>query len=128
MRTPALAALALTGLLALPAAAAGTAGPFAGQVRQGGTNTHQYDNNPSGNPCVDIVATYRVSLAYVPATATLTLAAGGATATGANGAASLTLVQGICAAFPVTVTGTSVGGTATYAVTVTREVVGPISG
>jgi hypothetical protein len=127
MRATALAGLGLVGLLALPAAAAGTAGPFAGQVKQGQTRTHLYDNNPSNNACLDIVATYRVTLHYVPSSDVLTLSAVTKTATGSNGTASLTVVQGVCASFTVGVTGTSVAGTATYAVTVTRELLGPIS-
>lgn len=48
------------------------------------------------------------------------------TATGANGTASLTVRQGVCARFTVAVTGTAVADTATYAVTVTRDLLGPI--
>ena len=132
MRLSALAAAAgLVTALAAPApasAATGTPGPFAGAVRQGQTVRHDYDNNPGGNPCVDIVARYTVTLAYAPATDTLTLAAVDQTATGRNGLASVSVVQGVCAAFPVTVTGTSVAGTAAYTVTVTRDLLGPISG
>lgn len=129
MRLSALAAAGLVTALAVPASAAtGTPGPFAGAVRQGQTVRHDYDNNPGGNPCVDIVARYTVTLAYAPATDTLTLAAVDQAATGRNGLASVSVVQGICAAFPVTVTGTSVAGTAAYTVTVTRDLLGPISG
>jgi hypothetical protein len=126
MRQAALAALGLTAVLALPASAAGTSGPFAGQVRQDQTATHAYDNNPSGRPCVDLLATYTVTLHYVPSSDVLTLSAVTQTATGANGTASLTVRQGVCARFTVAVTGTAVADAATYAVTVTGDLLGPI--
>ena len=121
--------LALVAVAATPAAAAqGTPGPFAGRVAQGHTNTHHFDNNPTNNACVDIVATYRVTLAYAPPGDTLTLTAAGYTATGSGGGASVVFQHGICTEFDVTVTGTAVASTATYAVAVTRDLLGPIAG
>jgi hypothetical protein len=126
MRTSVLGALGLVAALALPASAAGSAGPFAGQVVQGQTKTHVYDNNPSNNPCLALAARYTVTLTYLPGSDTLTLGVPNKTVTGQNGTASTTITRGICTEFPVTVTGTSVAGTATYAVVVTREVLNPI--
>jgi hypothetical protein len=128
MRMPALAAAGLVAALALPASgAAGSSGPFVGTLTQGQTVRHDYDNNPTGTPCVDIIARYTVSLTYAPTSDSLTLAAVGKSATGRNGTASINVVQGVCAAFPITVTGTSVAGSAAYTVTVTRDLLGPIT-
>lgn len=126
MRASVLAGVGLTAALALPAAAAGTPGPFAGVVTQGQTKTHLYDNNPSNNPCLHIMATYTVTLAYAPASDVLTLSVGAATATGSNGVASLSLARSQCTSFTVAVSGTSVGDAAAYAVTVTRQNTGSL--
>lgn len=126
MRKTVLAA-ALTAALAAPALAAGTPGPFAGQVAQGQTSTHVFDNNPSGQDCIQLAADYTVSLRYAPSSDVLTLQAAEYTAVGSNGSATLHFTKGVCARFPVQVTGTSVSGTATYVVTVTRQVLPPLS-
>ena len=125
MRKTVLAAAGLTAVLAAPALAAETSGPFAGQVRQGQTRTHTFNNNPSNNPCLQITATYRVTLAYAPTTDVLTLDAGGKTASGSG--SSVSFVSGVCTRFPIQVTGTSVADTATYVVTVTRDLLPPVS-
>ncbi len=129
MRMPLLGLALAAAVAASPAAAAqGSAGPFVGRVAQGHTTTHQFDNNPTNNACVDIVATYRVTLAYAPPGDTLTLTAAGYTDTGSDGAAAVVFQHGICTEFDITVTGTAVGSIATYGVTVTRELLGPIAG
>lgn len=112
----------LLGLLAIaPFALAGT-GPFSGTVVQGETDHHAYDNNPSGDPCIDVMAVYTVELFYTPATAVLTLTAGGRSDVGSNGYASVVLDASYCTSFGIRVAGTSVSGTAAYTVTVTRDV------
>ena len=126
MRTTVLAA-ALTAALAAPALAAETPGPFAGQVSQGQTSTHVFNNNLSGQDCIQLAADYTVSLRYAPSSDVLTLQAAEYTAVGSNGSATLHFTKGVCARFPVKVTGTSVAGTATYVVTVTRQVLPPLS-
>lgn len=126
MRTSALGALGLVAVLALPASAAGSPGPFAGQVVQGQTRTHGYDNHPGSDPCLALAARYTVTLTYLPGSDTLTLGIPTKTVPGQNGTATATITRGICTEFPVTVTGTSVAGTATYAVVVTREILDPI--
>jgi hypothetical protein len=127
MRKTVLAGLGLTAVLAAPAVAAGSAGPFVGSVAQGQTATHVYDNNASHQACLQVAATYSITLTYTPSSDVLTLGAGGKTATGHGGSASLSVLSGICAHIPITVTGTSVASSATYAVTVTRQVLGPIA-
>lgn len=119
-------ALGLVAVLSVPASAAQGTGPFTGAVAQGETDTHVYDNHPGNNPCLAITATYVVTLTYLPGSDTLTLAVPGKTAAGQNGTASATLTRGICTEFPISVTGTSVAGSATYAVTVTRQAIPPI--
>jgi hypothetical protein len=129
LKTP-LAALALACALAVPAGAStgvGSTGPFVGRLGQGQTQSYVYDNNPSGQPCLALAATYTITLHYLPGTDVLSLSAVTKTATGAGGLATLSVTQGICARFTIGVTGTSVADTATYAVTVTRQVLGPIS-
>lgn len=59
-----------------------------------------------------------MTLTSVPGTDTLTLGIPDGTVTG--------LARGICAELTVTVTGTSVAGTATYTVVVTREILDPV--
>jgi hypothetical protein len=120
MRKSVLAASALTAVLALPAAAAGTTGPFAGQVSQGRSNVHLFDNNPSNNACIQLATSYTISLTYAPASDVLTVSALGKTATGSGGSATLSVQSGWCTEFPITVTGTSVASSATYVLTVTR--------
>jgi hypothetical protein len=128
VRVPALAAIGLVSVLALPASAAVEgSGPFVGQVAQGETDSYVYDNDPSNNPCIQIAVTYTVSLTYTPGSDTLTLAVPGKTVTGANGAATATVWGSPCTRFPLSVTGTSVASTATYAVTVTRQILPPLS-
>lgn len=127
MRASVLAGLGLTAVLALPAAAAGSTGPFLGQVVQGQTQSHLYNNNPSNDPCLQITATYTVTLRYVPSGDVLTLAAGTKTATGSNGAASLTFTRGYCTSFSISVTGTSVADAARYVVVVTRQPLGGLT-
>jgi len=120
-----LAGVAAVAAFAAPASAA--TGPFVGTVVQGETDTHTYDNNPSNNPCLQITADYTVSLRGVPASDTLTLTVLDRSVTTTGGGASLTITRGICTRFDVSVTGTSVADTATYVVTVTRQVLPPLS-
>lgn len=120
MRKTALAATGLAVLLASPVSAAGGTGPFTGTVRQNQTRTHQYDNNPLNNPCIQIVTTYTVSLDYLPTTDTLTLSVGSLSATGTGGHASLSFQASWCTSFAIKVTGTSVERVASYTVTVSR--------
>ena len=127
MRKTVLAAAALTAAFAAPALAAETPGPFAGQVRQGQTSTNVFNNNVGGQDCIQLAADYTVSLRYAPAGDVLTLQAAEYTAVGSNGSATLHFTKGVCARFPVKVTGTSVADTATYVVTVTRDVLPPLS-
>lgn len=130
MRKTAAAVLGLVSVLVLPAtgayAASGT-GPFTGSVAQGETDTHTYDNNPTNNPCIALAVPYTVTLAYAPTSDTLTLSVPGASATGSGGTASLTVTRGVCTEFAITVTGTSVASSATYAVNVVRQL-GPAIG
>ena len=119
-------ALGLVAVLSVPASAAQGTGPFRGDVAQGETDTHVYDNNPSNNPCLQITATYVVTLTYLPGSDTLTLGVPGKTSAGQHGSASATVTRGICTEFPITVTGTSVASSATYVVSVTRQVIPPI--
>jgi hypothetical protein len=118
MRKAFLVTLGLAALLATPAVA--DTGPFTGTVRQGQTRHHHYDNNPQHNPCPAVVVFYTVSLTYTPATDTLTLEAGGQTATGSGGSASVSFEASYCTAFTISVTGTSVAAIASYTVTVSR--------
>jgi len=128
MRTTALAGLGLAAVLAAPAAAAGTTGPFAGQVSQGQTRTHLYDNNPSNGACLQLAATYTISLSHVPAGDTLTLTVDGIrSVTTSGGGASLNVTKGVCATFSLAVTGTSVADSATYVLSVTRQILPPVS-
>lgn len=122
-RRPLLLATLLTALL-LPAA---NAAPHAGVLAQGETRTHAFDNTPrDGNACIHLATTWTVTLAYAPPTDTLTLRAGGATATGHDGLASVSFVSGVCTAFSIEVAGTSVENVAAYAVSVNSFVGGPV--
>lgn len=130
MRKSVVAALGLVSVLALPASAStgGGTGPFTGSVAQGQTKTHLYDNNPSNNPCLAIAATYTVTLSYVPTSDTLTLSVPGKTVTGSAGTATANIVRGVCTEFSIGVTGTTVASSATYVVTVTRQVLPAVGG
>lgn len=116
MRKTALSALGLVAVLSVPAVAVGTPGPFAGVVRAGQTKSHVYDNNPADFNCIHLAVPYTVTLTYAPPTDTLTLSAGGVTATGANGRASVSFWSGTCTSFSITVSGDSVLHTAGYVV------------
>ena len=128
MRTPLLAAAAgLATVLALPASAApaGSPGPFVGQVVQGETDTHVF--RAGNSPCIQIAVRYAISLTYAPTSDTLTLSVGTQSVTGANGTATATVWGSPCSQFTIGVTGTAVADSATYAVTVTRSVLPPLS-
>jgi hypothetical protein len=118
LRTTMLSAAGLAAVLAAPAVAAGTPGPFVGTVAQGQTKTHLYDNNPTKSDCIQLAVPYTVSVTYAPSSDTLTLSVGSLTATGSNGSARLSFVGSTCTSFAVSVTGTSVARTAAYVVTV----------
>ena len=118
MRRAVLAAAGLSVLLVSPASA--STGPFTGTVRENQTRTHSYDNNPQNLACIQVMATYTVTLTYTPTTDVLSLTAGGVTATGSNGVAVLSFERSWCTAFQIRVTGTSVERTAAYTVTVRR--------
>lgn len=107
-------------LLAPVALAATGTGPFVGTVRQGQTDHHRYDNNPRNDPCIQVMTTYTVTLTYTPATDTLTLTAGGVSAVGAGGTATVTFEASWCTSFDIFVEGTQVARVAHYGVTVTR--------
>lgn len=118
-----LATAGAVALLASPASAAqqqGSAGPFSGSVRDNRTQTHRYNNNPENLACIQVMASYTITLNYTPVTDTLTLTAGGTSVTGSNGVATLSLERSYCTAFDIKVTGTSVASVAQYTVTVTR--------
>lgn len=117
----AVALLALSAPLAL--ALPGTT-PGAGIVRQGETAVHRYNNNPANFDCVQMVTTYTVTLTYAPATDVLTLSAGGRTATGSNGVASVSFQAGVCTAFDIRAAGTRVAEAAAYAVNVNGGALG----
>jgi len=130
MRNAVVAGLGLVAALTLPAAASQPVpetGPYAGQVTQGQTHTHRYDNNPSNNPCLALAANYTITLHGVPSGDVLSLSVLDESVTTSNGVAAVTITQGVCARFSIGVTGTSVADTATYAVTVTRQFLPPIS-
>ena len=87
MRMSAVAAIGLVSALALPASAAvDRPAPFAGQVAQGETDSFVH-GSPVKSDCIQIAVQYSVSLRYAPTSDLLTLCAGGATVTGADGAA-----------------------------------------
>lgn len=117
VRSTALAA-GLVVALAAPAVAGPKPTLNAGVVSQGQTNLHHYDNNPSGGDCVHLAQPYRVTISYAPASDTLTLSAGGQTAVGSNGGASVFFVSGVCTSFDVAVTGTAVADKAAYVINV----------
>lgn len=122
MRTPALTALALVGILSAPAAAAGTPGPFAGVVAQGQTASHAYDNNPAKQDCIQMMTGYSIRLTYSPPVDRLTLTVDGRSVTGANGIATANVYKSWCTSFGISVTGTQVSGpVASYTVVVTRD-------
>jgi hypothetical protein len=115
----ALLALTVPAALAVPGPA-----PGAGVVAQGETDVHRFNNNPGNFDCIQMVTTYTVNLAYAPATDVLTLSAGGKTATGSNGVASVTFQAGVCTAFDIRVSGTQVANAAAYTVTVNGGALG----
>lgn len=127
MRKTVLAGLGLVTALALPASAGGTTGPFAGQVREGQTRTHLYDNNPSNNPCLALAATYTISLSHVPTSDTLTLSVDGVPHTTSGGSTAVNVTKGVCASFSLAVTGTDVADSATYVLNVTRQILPPLA-
>lgn len=112
-------------LLAVPATlAAGAPGPFVGAVADGDTNAHAYDNNPTGSPCPQVMATYTVSLAAQPATDTLVLSVGERQSSTNAGVTAFSFADSWCTSFTITVTGADVAALATYEVTVTRTMSG----
>lgn len=113
-------ACALALLVLAPSALAAGTGPFTGTVRQGQTDRHRYDNNPGGDPCPQVQVFYTVTLTYTPTTDTLTLRAGGQTAVGTNGTATVSFEAPYCTAFTIEVVGTRVATSASYTVTVSR--------
>ncbi|HEX2022515.1 MAG TPA: hypothetical protein VHH36_07365 [Candidatus Thermoplasmatota archaeon] len=113
------ATLLLAVLATVPTAVAAE-GPFHGAVRQGDVKTHHFDNNPQNNPCIQLIVTYTVTLTHVPTTDTLTLSAGGQTATSSGGVATVSFEASFCTAFDITVTGTDVENVARYTVHVSR--------
>ncbi len=123
MRTTVLG-LSLVAALAVPAAAAGSTGPYAGHVAEGQTQTHTYDNNPGGYDCIQLAVPYEVTVVWA-GPATVTLAASGASTTESDGAATLVVTRGWCTSFDVGVT--AVAGDATYVLTVNRQLL-PASG
>lgn len=128
MSAPRLLPLLLACLAALAPVAAAATGPYAGTVRQGETDAHEYDNHPKHGACLQIVTRWTVTLAYAPATDVLTLEVEGLAATGANGLATLSFLAGVCTAFTVQVTGTSVATEAAYSVAVTSGPLGDVGG
>ena len=114
-------------LAALVPAASAAAGPSlvdapagAGSVSQGTTSSTGYSTH-GDQPCLAIYMprVYTVTLAYAPPTDALTLSVGALSATGSEGHATLSFVANYCTAFTVSVTGTSVADSATYAWAVT---------
>lgn len=126
MSVPQLLALVLASLALLAPAAHAATGPYVGALRQDETDAHHYDNNPTKAPCLEMITTYTVTLAYAPTTDVLTLGVAGKTASG-NGA-TITFQAGVCAAFTLTVTGTHVATLAAYEVTVTSGALGALGG
>jgi hypothetical protein len=124
MRTLAAFLVALLSTVATAQIDPGGTGPFTGEVRQGQTNVHYYNNNPNNDPCPDVIAWYLVELTYAPASDTLTLSAGGETAVGYNGYAAVAFESGYCTAFAIYVHGTYVQTVARYVATVTRHLGG----
>ncbi len=113
-------------LLALPAtfAAAGTPGPFVGVVAEGDTTAHAYDNNPTGSPCPQVMATYTVTLSAQPATDTLVLSVGDRESSTNAGVTGFSFADTWCTSFTIKVTGADVEALAAYEVTVTRTTTG----
>lgn len=122
MSIPRLVTMTLACLALLAPAASAATGPYAGVVRQGETDWHSYDNNPTNSPCIQMATTYTVTLAYAPTSDVLTLSVAGKTASGSG--AGISFQAGVCAAFPIAVTGTQVADLAAYEVTVTGGVLG----
>lgn len=125
MNAPRLAAVLLA-LVALAPATTAASGPFRGSVREGETDVHAFDNHPKSGSCIQITTTYTVTLVYAPGSDALTLDAGGKTDVGSGGSARVSFESGVCTAFSVRVTGTSVADEASYAVFVTSSMLGSI--
>ncbi len=112
-------------LLAVPATlAAGTPGPFFGVVADGETNAHEFDNNPTGSPCAQVMATYTVTLSAQPPTNTLVLSVGDRQSSTTAGVTAVSFADSWCTSFTITVTGADVEAFAAYEVTVTRTLPG----
>lgn len=117
-------AACLLAVLLAPSAIASTAGPsapvHAGSVAQGQVSSSTFSTH-GDQPCLAIYMprVFTVTLAYAPVTDTLSLAAGGASDTGSNGAATVSFVANYCTVFTIQVTGTSVADSAQYVWTVT---------
>lgn len=105
--TPVLAVLALAALAAPAAAAPGAGapflGPWAGALAGGEAHAHTYDNNPLGQPCIEVVTTYVATLHYQPATADVTFRVAGEPVPAENGSAVHLFRAGYCARFPLQV-------------------------
>ena len=112
-------AIALALLRLVPVVLADT-GPFTGTVRENQQRSHKYDNNPDNDPCIQVMATYTVTLTYAPTSDVLTLSVGDQSVTGSGGTATLTFQAPHCTAFTIRVTGTDVQSVASYTVTVER--------
>lgn len=97
---------------------AGAHGPYSGQVRTGEADVYTEDH--SGPICGQAFTSWTVTLAYAPATDTLTLAVPHAgVSVGKDGAASVTFTTSTtCAQFEILVQGTLVRSVADYSVTV----------
>lgn len=116
MRPTLLAPALLTLLLVAPLA--GAHGPYSGRVAQGEVDVYVEDH--SGPVCGDAFTRWTVSLAYSPASDTLTLVVPDhGVAVGRNGHASVSFTTPTtCAHFAILVQGTLVRRAADYAVTV----------
>lgn len=115
-------------LVAVPAtvaadAPAGHTGPFVGTVEDDETETHVYDNNPANQPCIELAVGYTVYLTHQLPGDTLRLTVDGEERLqdeSSAGQAAVTFERGICAEFPIQVTGLDVDGQSAYEVTVCR--------
>lgn len=114
-------------LAALVPAASAAEGPSlvdapvgTGSVSQGTTSSTGYSTH-GDQPCLDVYMprVYTVTLAYSPPGDVLTLSVGELAATGSDGHAVLSFVANYCTAFTVSVKGTSVADSASYAWAVT---------
>lgn len=103
-----------------PAAGAPFLGPWAGVLEPGQSHTHVYDNNPGDQPCIDIVATYGLAVAYQPPSAQVTLELGDETIHADDGHAVETVEASYCASFEITVTAGADGPPVAYQLDVER--------